>query len=125
MRTRDEIEQDLRKNDLSYHSLETDKRGWAILVPEMGAKVLAAGVDEENVFWVSDRLEKGAWCVGGQQTWLAPELEAHSPAVRLAPGAEQISGVEVLLFKDGIDWISSLARHLVSPEFDTGRLFAG
>ena len=74
MRTRDEIEQALRKNDLKFHRLETDKGGWAILVPQLGAKVLAAGVDQENVLWVSDRLEKGAWCVGGQRTWLAPEL---------------------------------------------------
>jgi len=74
MRTRDEAEQALRKIELTFHSLETDEGGWAILVPELGAKVLAAGVDEENVFWVSDRLEKGAWCVGGQRTWLAPEL---------------------------------------------------
>ncbi len=74
MRTRDEVEQALREIELSFHLLETDEGGWAILVPELGAKVLAAGVDEENVFWVSDRLEKGAWCVGGQRTWLAPEL---------------------------------------------------
>jgi len=51
------------------------------------------------------------------------ELEAHAPAVQLDPGAEQMSGVEVLLFKDGIERISSLARHLVSPEFDANRFF--
>jgi len=76
MRTREEIEQALWKNDLAYHRLETGEEGWAILVPELGAKVLAAGVDDENAFWVSNRLEKGAWCVGGQRTWLAPELGA-------------------------------------------------
>jgi hypothetical protein len=74
MRTRAEVEQALREIELTFHSLETDEGGWAILVPELGAKVLAAGVDEENVFWISDRLKKGAWCVGGQRTWLAPEL---------------------------------------------------
>ena len=52
------------------------------------------------------------------------ELEAHAPTVQLAPGAEQTSGVEVLLFKDGIERISSLARHLVNPEFDANGLFA-
>jgi len=51
MRTRDEIEQALRKNDLKFHRLETDEGGWAILVPELGAKVLAAGVEEEVGLW--------------------------------------------------------------------------
>ncbi len=51
MRTRDEIEQVLRKNDLAYHRLDTDEGGWAILIPELGAKVLAAGVEEEVGLW--------------------------------------------------------------------------
>ena len=51
------------------------------------------------------------------------ELEAHAPAVQLDPRAEQTARVEILLFKDGIERISSLARQLVSPEFDANRLF--
>jgi hypothetical protein len=52
------------------------------------------------------------------------ELEAHSPAARLPPGAEKTSGVEILLFKDESGSISQLVRNLVSPEFDANRLFS-
>jgi len=74
MRTREEIECALRAENLTYECLETDDGGWALVVAELGAKVLAAGVDRECLFWVSTSLKKGAWCVGGQRTWLAPEL---------------------------------------------------
>ena len=74
MRTRKEIEYALQAGNLMYECLETDEGGWALAVPELGAKVLAAGVDRESLFWVNPLLEKGAWCVGGQRTWLAPEL---------------------------------------------------
>ena len=46
----------------------------AVVAPGLGAKVLAAGVDDENLFWVPTNIDAGAWCVGGQRTWLAPEL---------------------------------------------------
>lgn len=74
MRTREEIERALRAENLMYECLETDDGGWALVVAELGAKVLAAGVDRECLFWVSPLLGEGSWCVGGQRTWLAPEL---------------------------------------------------
>jgi hypothetical protein len=51
------------------------------------------------------------------------ELEAHAPAARLAPGAEQSSEVEVILFKDGIERISSLARRFVHSRVHSTGLF--
>jgi hypothetical protein len=51
------------------------------------------------------------------------ELEAHAPAVQLAPGAEQFSEIEVLLFKDTAQRISSLTKQLVSSRFGADRLF--
>ena len=73
MHTRDQIETALRVENLDFDVLETDG-GWALVAPELGAKVLAAGVDRESLFWVSTSLSKDSWCVGGQRTWLAPEL---------------------------------------------------
>jgi hypothetical protein len=74
MCTRKKIEQVLREQEVKYHFLQTDDGGWAIVVPEPGAKVLAAGVDGESAFWINPSLAKDGWCVGGQRTWLAPEL---------------------------------------------------
>jgi len=53
MHTRNEIEQALRERQVEYRFLQTNNGGWAILAPELGAKVLAAGVDGESAFWVN------------------------------------------------------------------------
>jgi len=74
MHTQNEIEQALREQEAEYHLLRTNDGGWAIVVPELGAKVLAAGLDGESAFWVNPKFGNGTWCVGGQRTWLAPEL---------------------------------------------------
>jgi hypothetical protein len=74
MHTRNAIEQALQGREIEYRFLQTNGGGWAVVVPELGAKVLAAAADGENAFWVNPKLESGTWCAGGQRNWLAPEL---------------------------------------------------
>jgi hypothetical protein len=50
---------------------------WAVVVPRLGARILGAGVGDQNALWVSPFLdaclEGRDWNAGGQRTWLAPE----------------------------------------------------
>jgi len=68
----------LKRAGAAHCLLETPAGGWALVVPRLGARILGAGVDELNAFWVSPSLEgclEGRdWNAGGQRTWLAPEL---------------------------------------------------
>ena len=52
--------------------------GWAVVTPALGAKVIGAGVDEENAFWTAPAIRPGSWNAGGQRTWIAPEMGDHS-----------------------------------------------
>lgn len=74
MITHNNLSSQLEQQGFSCQTLETTTGGWALVTPELGAKILGAGVDKENTFWNPDQIEKGQWCVGGQRTWLAPEL---------------------------------------------------
>jgi hypothetical protein len=51
------------------------------------------------------------------------ELEAHAPAIRLSPEAVQNAEIEITVFKADWERISHLVRNLVSPDFETDRLF--
>jgi hypothetical protein len=62
---------------IEYEHL-TSLRGWAIVVPSLGAKVLGVGVDGENAFWVATPPVPGTWLTGGQRTWIAPEMGPES-----------------------------------------------
>jgi hypothetical protein len=75
--TRETLAARLEETGLAAVTLSGPGTGWALLVPGLGAKVLGAGVDEENLFWVPAAVSAGEWCVGGQRTWLAPELGAR------------------------------------------------
>jgi hypothetical protein len=48
-----------------------------IVAPALAARIMGAGVGEENAFWVSPVLSTKGWTeggnAGGQRTWLAPE----------------------------------------------------
>jgi hypothetical protein len=78
MRTRAELVGALQQARAEYCLIETAAGGWALVVPALGARVLGAGLWENNAFWVSPSLEgclEGRdWNAGGQRTWLAPEL---------------------------------------------------
>lgn len=74
MRTIDALLAALQRAGLPAVVLQAPGGARAVVAPGLGAKVLGAGVDEENAFWVPDELAAGQWCVGGQRSWLAPEL---------------------------------------------------
>lgn len=78
MGTRAELAARLRGACAEHFLLENRGGGWAVVVPRLGARVLGAGADERNAFWVSPELERCLegrdWNAGGQRTWLAPEL---------------------------------------------------
>ncbi|MBN1837066.1 MAG: hypothetical protein JW820_14520 [Spirochaetales bacterium] len=74
MNTIDALTESLKVAGLSALVLQASGGGRAVVCPELGAKLLGAGVDDENLLWVPQTLTPGQWCVGGQRTWLAPEL---------------------------------------------------
>ncbi len=65
----------IKRSGMIAENLESG-RAWLIVVPELAARIMGAGIDEENAFWVapdiSRRWEHGG-NPGGQRTWLAPE----------------------------------------------------
>ena len=74
-RTRSDLVRLLESRGTPFDALEEGPR-WAIVTPSLAARILGAGVDEENAFWVSPSPPPaaGAWFnAGGQRTWLAPE----------------------------------------------------
>ncbi|HUX20025.1 MAG TPA: hypothetical protein VMW69_02225, partial [Spirochaetia bacterium] len=78
MVARDEgLETRLRSAGVAYERMETNG-GWAVVVPELGAKLLGAGIDSENAFWLPQALRPGHWLAGGQRTWIAPEMGSNS-----------------------------------------------
>jgi hypothetical protein len=75
---RDRLQAILERHQADYDLLSTPGGAWAVVVPQLGARILGAGVGGQNALWVSPFLEaclegKG-WNAGGQWTWLAPEL---------------------------------------------------
>ncbi|HEY9595824.1 MAG TPA: DUF6786 family protein, partial [Spirochaetia bacterium] len=67
-----------------------DDDGWAVVAPSLGARILAAGVDDENALWTAPRIARAAWAdggnVGGQRTWIAPEGGPRGFFFRTDPG---------------------------------------
>ncbi|MFZ4615151.1 MAG: DUF6786 family protein [Rectinemataceae bacterium] len=81
----------LRHSGLGFDLLESGSR-WMLIAPALGARIMGAGIDEENAFWVSPDLARGPWDeggnAGGMRTWLAPE-----------------SGPRAFFFSpDGLEW---------------------
>jgi hypothetical protein len=90
----------LEASGLAFDLVESGSR-WMLVAPGLGARIMGAGIDEENAFWVSPELAQGPWDkggnAGGMRTWLAPES---------GPGAFFFSS-------DGLDW-------RVPPDLDPG-----
>jgi hypothetical protein len=63
---------EIRRSGLSTHLLG-DESFWAIVIPAIGAKVVAAGVGTTNALWTAPIIESRSWIAGGERTWLAPE----------------------------------------------------
>jgi hypothetical protein len=67
----------LERHRVDHDLLSTPGGAWAVMVPRLGARILGAGVSDQNALWVSPFLEaclEGRnWNAGGQRTWVAPE----------------------------------------------------
>jgi hypothetical protein len=76
MRTRGELTRLLEKSGIGFLTLESG-RSWMIVCPALAARIMGAGVGEENAFWVPSALSTRGWAdggnAGGQRTWIAPE----------------------------------------------------
>ncbi len=66
----------LGRSGLAFELLESGSH-WMLVAPALGARIMGAGIDQENAFWVSPDLARGPWDkggnAGGMRTWLAPE----------------------------------------------------
>jgi len=73
-RTRSDLVRLLESRGTAFEVLEDGPR-WALVTPGLAARILGAGVDQENAFWVSPSSPppSGWFNAGGQRTWLAPE----------------------------------------------------
>jgi hypothetical protein len=98
VRTREDLESLLRASGISWRSAEKGDR-WMVVAPALGARILGAGIGQENAFWVPPSLSTGGWDeggnAGGQRTWIAPEAgpqaffsggDAWSVPLALDPG---------------------------------------
>ncbi len=66
-------------------------RGRALVVPELGGRLLSVNIDGMECLWVDPELRHGTWSgnwnAGGQRTWIAPER--GGPELYFAGGAWQ------------------------------------
>jgi hypothetical protein len=76
VKTKSELIALLERSGLAYDRLESGS-SWLIVAPALAARIMGAGIDEENAFWVPPALSARGWGdggnAGGQRTWIAPE----------------------------------------------------
>jgi hypothetical protein len=76
MKTKGDLVGLLERTGIAYESFESGSR-WMIVAPALAARIMGAGVGEENAFWVSTEISTLGWGeggnAGGQRSWLAPE----------------------------------------------------
>jgi hypothetical protein len=66
----------LRRDGIA-HDISRSGGAWMLVAPRLGARVLGAGIGEENLLWTAGRFTNGSWAeggnAGGARTWIAPE----------------------------------------------------
>lgn len=76
MRTRTDLIRLLEASRIAYETLDSG-RCWMIVAPALAARIMGAGIGEENAFWVPPMISTRGWNeggnAGGQRTWIAPE----------------------------------------------------
>ena len=76
MRTREELLRALERDGIE-HRLVTAGDGWMVVAPALGARILGAGIGEENALWTAQSFSTQGWSeggnAGGARTWIAPE----------------------------------------------------
>ena len=76
MLTRSELLKALKSAGIGFEIREAGGC-WMVVAPSLGARILGAGVGEENAFWAAPVIRRASWNeggnAGGQRTWIAPE----------------------------------------------------
>jgi hypothetical protein len=76
MRARTELLRALEREGIE-HNLAASGDGWMVVAPALGARILGAGIGEENLLWTAPRFLTRVWPDGGNpggaRTWIAPE----------------------------------------------------
>ena len=76
MRTRTDLIRLLDASRIDYETIASG-RCWMIVAPSLAARIMGAGIGEENAFWVPPVISRRGWDAGGnaggQRTWIAPE----------------------------------------------------
>ncbi|NLI45507.1 MAG: hypothetical protein GX414_00185 [Acidobacteria bacterium] len=101
----------------------TTERGHAVVVPELGGRVLSVVLDGVECLWQDPRVPADyrapGWNAGGQRTWVAPEHAPHSLFYRSAEWAcppELDPGVFSVAGRSGSDSVRLESRFRMSPE---------
>jgi len=80
VRTLEELLRALERDGIEHRSV-TAGDGWMIVAPPLGARILGAGIGEENLLWTAPGFSTRGWSdggnVGGARTWIAPEGGPH------------------------------------------------
>jgi hypothetical protein len=76
VRTKADLVRLLDASGIPFETIESG-RCWMIVSPTLAARIMGAGIGEENAFWVPPALSEKGWNeggnAGGQRTWIAPE----------------------------------------------------
>jgi hypothetical protein len=80
MRTREQLIQGLTRDGIGHIQMQAGD-GWMIVAPELGARIMGAGIGDENLLWTAPRFSAQGWGnggnVGGARTWIGPEAGPH------------------------------------------------
>ena len=76
MKTRADLVRLLQESGIDFQTMEFGRR-WMIVCPALGARIMGAGIGQENALWIPPALSTRGWNeggnAGGQRTWIAPE----------------------------------------------------
>jgi hypothetical protein len=145
MRTLDELLRALERDGIE-HTLVRGGDGWMIIAPALGARILGAGIGEENALWTAQSFSTRGWSeggnAGGARTWIAPEAgprgfffsadgarwdvprELDPGDFRLAPAAEgwiAFRNVFTARSADGASYPVAITRSMCIEELPSAR----
>ncbi len=76
MRTLAGLREALRRDGIAHEVVRAGD-AWMLVAPSLAARVLGAGIGEENLLWTSGSFTTRGWAAGGNaggaRTWIAPE----------------------------------------------------
>jgi hypothetical protein len=76
VKTRADLVRLLHGSGIDFQTMELGPC-WMIVCPALGARIMGAGIGQENALWIPPALSTRGWNeggnAGGQRTWIAPE----------------------------------------------------